>query len=221
MLPEWFLNHPRKGCINIHGSLLPDLRGASPIQTALLRGYNTTGVTLQKIAPKMDTGDIITSVSAPIHENDTYVTLSETLSRIAAKLLHETVPRYLEDTLQLTPQDESLSRYCSIIKKDDGKIDWSKDDAVGIYNKYRAFIVWPGIWAIWNGKVLKFKKIMPLMSTHAQPGELKIIDTTLVVGTLNQDIAIDTLQLEGKQTVSSEDFIRGYRHQILENPFLS
>lgn len=209
ILPQWFLDTPTHGCVNLHASLLPDLRGASPIQSALLKGYKKTGVTLQKIESKMDTGAIIDTEIIPVKPNDTYTSLSQTLSDISAELINKSLKSYLNSTKTLREQDHSLSTYCKKILKSDGRIDFATMTTEEIYNTYRAFIEWPGIWSEYDKTHIKWRNIQPNYDILLSPGEFRILNDQLFIGTKNGSISILELQLPGKKSMTVSEFING------------
>lgn len=211
ILPNELLEAPAHGCINVHASLLPELRGGAPIHYAILQGKKKTGITIMYMAEKLDAGDIITQVEVPITEEDNVGTLHDKLSIAGAKLLSETLPPLLEGKLTATPQDETLATFAPNIKREQEKIDWTKSGEE-IYNHIRGLNPWPVAFTILDGKILKIwnaEKISGKASgtpgTIVQVGQEGI---TVITGDDTQ-IRIKELQPSGKTKMSVEDFLRG------------
>jgi methionyl-tRNA formyltransferase len=158
ILPEEFIKIPKLGTINIHYSLLPRWRGASPVEASLLASDEETGVSIQQMAYKMDTGPIITEEKIKINLDDTKEILRNELIDLGSRLLIETLPKIIEGEINLKIQDESLATYCKKIKKEDGEINLN-DNARDNWNKYRAFFGWPGTYFFEekNGKKIRMK----------------------------------------------------------------
>lgn len=149
ILPENLINIPRLGTINIHYSLLPKYRGASPVESALLSGDKVTGVSIQQMAFKLDSGPIIAEEKVPISIDDNKTGLREKLINTGAQLLSKTLPSIIKQEINPKTQDESQATYCGKIKKEDGEIDIN-GNAEENYNKYRAFSGWPGVYFFIN-----------------------------------------------------------------------
>ena len=209
IIPEDILNAPKHGIINVHTSLLPKYRGASPIQSALINGEEETGVTLMKMDAGLDTGPILWQKALKIEPNDNYTTVEEKLAKIAILGLTEAIPDYVAGTLSTTPQDNAHASICKELTREDGRIDWSKT-AQQIYNQYRGLTPWPGVWTVWNDKRLKLLQINPSNKT-LQTGQVLVEGDKIYIGAGDQAIEILELQLEGKQKTSAKDFINGYK----------
>ncbi len=151
ILSREILEIPGFGCINIHTSILPKFRGPSPIQNALLAGEKETGVTIFLMNEGIDTGDILAQEKIAIERDDDAEILSQKLSELGSKILLEALPLWVEQKLQPQKQDDSLTSLCQLIEREDGRIVWEKE-AENIYNKYRAFYHWPGIFSFWENK---------------------------------------------------------------------
>ena len=151
IIPEKILNMPKLGSINIHYSLLPKYRGASPVESAILGGKTETGVTIQKMKYEMDAGDIIAQEKAVILPDETAPELRKRLIKIGGNLLVKTLPDFAFGKIRPAPQDETQATFCKKIKKEDGLIDLI-DDAQKNYNKFRAYAFWPRIFFFKNGK---------------------------------------------------------------------
>ncbi|MFA6256742.1 MAG: methionyl-tRNA formyltransferase [Candidatus Paceibacterota bacterium] len=151
ILPEEILKIPKYGSINIHYSLLPKYRGASPVETAILNGDSTTGVTIQKMVYQMDAGPIIASKKLEILPDQTAPELRLALIKAGGELLVETLPKIIAGDIKEAPQDEKLATHCKKIKKEDGLINLSADPVTN-YNKFRAYAHWPRTFLFENGK---------------------------------------------------------------------
>ncbi len=212
ILPEWFLDLPRFGAINVHASLLPEYRGASPIQSALLDGKKETGVTIMKISPELDAGDILSQEKVPILPEDNAQTLHDKLSKIGARLLIETIPLYVSGELKPVPQDHSRATYCKPIRKEMGRVDWNFP-AEHIFNMVRAFTPWPSAYAEFKGKRVKITKALPV-SGSGRPGEVLETKRGLIVATGKEALKLEKLKPEGRKEISGEEFVRGYRVNV-------
>jgi methionyl-tRNA formyltransferase len=209
ILPTEILKMPKHGTVNLHGSLLPKYRGASPIQTAILNGDNTTGVTLMLMDAKMDHGPIISQVVTEIGPDEMRNDLYAKLSKLAAELYLRDAPRYIAGELTPTEQDHASATFCKILSRDDGRINFLKT-AAEIYNQYRALTPWPGIWSSLNIKRLKFHRLTIADKTNLSPGQIEYDDEKIFVGCAGYtSFEARELQLEGHSTVSAREFING------------
>lgn len=211
ILPVELLNCPRLGCINVHASLLPKLRGGAPIHRAILNGYKKTGITIMYMAPGMDDGDIISSSEIAIEDNDTASSLHDKLSILGSKLLIETLPSIIDGTNLRSPQDESLVTYAPIIKPEDEKIDFSKTK-YEIYNKVRGLNSWPGAYANLNGKRIKIWECYMTDNYYTElvDGQItKIYKDGIGVKVSGGEIVITLVQMEGKNKMKALDFANG------------
>jgi methionyl-tRNA formyltransferase len=211
ILPKELLEAPAHGCINVHASLLPDLRGGAPIHYAILEGKKKTGITIMYMAEKLDAGDIITQVEVPITEEDNVGTLHDKLSLAGSKLLSETLPLLLEGKLTATPQDETLATFAPNIKREQEKIDWTKTGEE-IYNHIRGLNPWPVSFTILDGKILKIWNAEKISGKASDtPGTIVQVTQegiTVITGDDTQ-IRIKELQPSGKTKMSVADFLRG------------
>lgn len=218
ILPKELLDAPKYGCINVHASLLPELRGGAPIHYSLIQGKKETGITIMYMAEKLDAGDILTSVSIPIDERDTVGTLHEKLSDAGANLLSETLPKLLNGEITAVPQIESEATFAPNIKREQEKIDWFKTGEE-IYNQIRGLNPWPVAYTELEGAVIKVwwgeKYTTEIKS---EPGTIiSLEDDGVVVQTGNQTaIKITELQPSGKKRMSGEQFLRGTNNQLLD-----
>ena len=211
ILPLELLTAPKFGCINVHASLLPELRGGAPIHYAIIQGKEKTGVTIMYMAEKLDAGDILTSVEVPILEDDNVGTMHDKLSEAGAKLLSETIPKLLKNELTPIVQDEEKVTFASNIQREQEKVDWTQSGEV-IYNHIRGLNPWPVAYTLLRGTVLKIwqsKKI--LNENKAAPGTVVNIEADgIVIATGNETaIKITELQPSGKKRMSAEQYLRG------------
>jgi methionyl-tRNA formyltransferase len=210
IIPQWMLDLPLLGNINLHASLLPKYRGAAPIQWAIARGETVTGVTTMKIDAGLDTGDILQQQGIPIASDDTAETLAPKLASMGANLMVETLRGLQRGTIHPRQQDHTQATLAPILKKEDGLIDFSCS-AAEILNRMRGFQPWPGAYTKFRGKNLQVWKAAGF--DRALPSsQLKVEDDRLFVGCgPGTTIELLELQLEGKKRTSASDFIRGYR----------
>src|SRR5271155_495326 len=210
IIPQWMLDLPPHGNINLHASLLPKYRGAAPIQWVIARGETVTGVTTMKIDAGLDTGDILQQQEIPIAPNDSAETVAPKLASVGANLMVETLRGVQAGSIHPRQQDHTQATLAPILKKADGLIDFFRP-AAEILNRMRGFQPWPGLSAKFRGKSLQVWKASAL-ERALPPSELKVEDDHLFVG-CGQRTAIELfeLQLEGKKRTSASDFIRGYR----------
>jgi methionyl-tRNA formyltransferase len=215
ILPKKLLDAPKFGCINVHASLLPELRGGAPIHYAIMQGKKKTGVTIMYMVEKLDAGDILTSVEVPISEEDNVGTLFEKLSTAGAELLSETLPLLLAGRLTPKPQNEAEATFATNIKREQEKINWEKTGEE-IYNHIRGLNPWPVAFTTMEGQVLKIWQSEKVIGLKSEPGKiLKIESDGFTVGTGN-DTAIKIIELQpsGKTKMPSEQFLRGAGSKI-------
>ena len=208
-LPSEILQMPPLGCLNIHPSLLPRYRGPSPVVSTILNGDDETGVTIMKLDEGMDSGPILAQARVPIADRETGPELTRRLFDLGASLLAETLPGWASGSIQASPQDESEATFTTLVKKEDGEIDWT-DDAVRTARMVRAYEPWPGTFTHWDGKLLK---ILDATSTagSASPGQVVALhDGGIGIGTGDGLLAVDKLQIEGRRPSDAQDFVRGY-----------
>lgn len=189
ILPEVLIKNPKLGTINIHYSLLPKWRGASPLESALLDGDSVTGVSIQQMAFKLDSGEIIVQKEIPIDINETKEELKNKLTKIGGDLLCDIIPKIIDKSINPKIQNESEVTYCTKINKEDGKIDLDEDE-VKNYNKYRAFYGWPGVYFF--------------VEKHDKRIRIKIKEAVYE----NNQFIIKRVTPEGKKEINYEDFLR-------------
>lgn len=188
ILSKHILDIPRYGSLNVHPSLLPKFRGPSPIQSAILSGDKKTGVTIMLMNEKLDEGDIVSFQDYPLSGSETYETLHNALAETGADLLIKTMPDWISGKIKAISQDNTKATYTKILKKEDGKIDWSKP-ANFIERQIRAYNPWPGTFDIYNGKTLKILK----------------------AEVVNERLIIKQIQPEGKKPMDFNDFLLGHK----------
>ena len=210
LIPKEILAVPKKGIINVHTSLLPKYRGASPIQTALLNGDTETGVTIMMMEEGLDTGPILLQKSLAIDPDDSYPDLDKKMAVLGTATLLEAVPLYLSNNLLPQPQDESLVTTCRQLTRDDGRVNWQRSNHE-IYNQYRALTPWPGIWSTWNKQRLKLLQTYPTQK-NVSPGMILVEADRIHIGCGKDSLEITHLQLEGKKAMDAETFLRGYKN---------
>lgn len=216
IIPSNILKIPPFGIINVHPSLLPKFRGSSPIQNVLLSGEKETGTTIMLLNEGMDAGDILAQEKIIIQPEETFSELFLRLMQLSSHLLLETVPLWIAGKIDPQKQDEAQASLCQMIKKEDGKIDWTQG-ATEIFNHYRAFEKWPGIYTFWQDKRINFKKIA-LDETQnfkkLKPGEIFWEEEKLKIQTRKGAIIIKEVQIENKTTTDYKSFINGYKNFI-------
>jgi methionyl-tRNA formyltransferase len=210
IIPQWMLDLPPLGNINLHASLLPKYRGAAPIQWTIARGETVTGVTTMEINAGLDTGDILLQREVSIAPGDTAETLAPKLAALGADLTVETLRGLQSQTIHPRQQNHTEATLAPILKKEDGLIDFSRPAAV-ILNRMRGFQPWPGAYSKFRGKTLQIWNAR-LLNRDLPPAELKAEGDQLLAGCGHSTaIEILELQVEGRRRTSAADFIRGYR----------
>lgn len=210
IIPQWMLDLPSLGNINLHASLLPKYRGAAPIQWAIARGETATGVTTMRIDAGLDTGDILLQREMAIAETDTAETLAAKLAPIGAELTVETMRELRAGRLRPRKQENALATLAPVLKKEDGMIDFSRT-ANEILNRMRGFRPWPGTYTKFRGKNLQIWRAEK-SARMAAPSEIAVDGERLFAG-CGEDSAIEILELqvEGKKRTVAAEFVRGYR----------
>ena len=211
IIPKEILDIPKFGALNIHPSLLPKYRGASPIQAAILNNDKETGITIILMDEKMDHGPIISNFQFPISNKITYQELSEKLADLGAQLLITTLPDYVNGRIKPRPQNHSRATFTKIIKKEDGKIDWNKS-AEEIERQIRAFSGWPTAFTFFNNKQLKILEVgVNNKNTANEPGKVSLDENKNIgVQTGNGILVLKEVQLEGKRPMTAKDFLNGH-----------
>lgn len=209
ILPQSVLDLPRFGAINVHASILPTYRGASPITAALLDGRDETGITIMLMDAGMDTGPVLAQASQPILPRDTTATLATRLAHQGGELLVDTLPRWLAGNLAPIDQAElpGAVSICRLIKKEDGRIDWSLP-AAQIERMTRAYTPWPSAYTTWRGHHFKIIQAAVIPGTLA-PGTVREVDGTVAVGTGQGLLRLVEVQPAGKRAMAIDEFRRG------------
>jgi methionyl-tRNA formyltransferase len=214
IIPQSIIDIPRHGILNVHASLLPKYRGAAPIQWAVANGDTETGVTIMRIDAGLDTGDMLLKWTTPILPNETTPELSGRLATAGASLLIEALQGIEAGTAEYTPQNGSQTSYAPILKKEDGRIDWSQE-AWSIYNRLRGFTPWPGAYCTFRSRTLHVLQAAPLdTAVSGAPGALHPDKRRLFV-TCGGNTSLELLevQLEGKKRMGIADFLNGHSLQ--------
>lgn len=212
ILPAEILEMPKYGCINVHASLLPKYRGASPIQWAVINGEQTAGVTIMQMDTGVDTGDIIAKAEIPVAEDETGGSLFDKLAEVGAQLCVSTLAHIEDGTAVRTKQDEAQATHVGMISKDMGNIDWKKP-AVEIERFVRGLNPWPSAFTKLDGRTLKIWKAAVLEDKNeAEAGSIVLADKKqLAVQTGAGQLALLEVQLEGKKRMPVDAFLRGYQ----------
>ena len=221
ILPQAALDIPKYGCVNVHPSLLPRFRGASPVAAAILAGDDFTGVSIMLMDAGLDTGPILARAQIPISAQDTTGSLTAKLSLIAACLLGDVLPRWLKGKLTPQLQKEAEASYSSRLSKPEGEIDW-RLPAIEIWRRVRAFYPWPGCYTRWQGKQLKVIEAVPVLGEGnlevgqviASTPALDRVKAAFGVSTGDGILGVLRVQLEGKRIMSAAEFLRGQRQFI-------
>lgn len=207
LLPKRVLELPKYGCVNVHASLLPKYRGASPIQWAIVCGEHETGVSTMLLDEGMDTGDVLLSASTLIGEKETAEELWDRLKVMGGNLLIDTIKGLESESITPIPQNESEASYAPIIMKTDGIIDWSKT-AAEINCKIRGLHNWPVAYTKIDGKMLKIFSA-DIVKADEKCGKILERDKNLIIACGKDALKITELQLEGSKRMKTEDFLRG------------
>lgn len=215
ILPAWMLDLPKFGCVNVHASLLPRWRGASPIQAVLLAGERKTGVTIMLMDEGMDSGQILALKEIPVSPEETCGSLSAKLSQVGADFLVETIIQFISGKITPIPQDNEDATYCGLIRKEDGRLDFNLS-AEELERRIRAYQPWPGSYFEWNGKILIVHSVELSDSKTLAPLERGILDKFPAVGTTSWELLLRMVQVPGKNVISGADFLNGAR-DWLEN----
>ena len=213
IVPVEILRIPEKGCINVHASLLPEYRGASPIQWAIVEGRTYTGVTTMVMAETLDTGDILLQERLSIEREDTAGGLGIKLSEIGVRLLARTLDGLERGEIVPRPQDHAKATYAPLLKKEDGLIDWGAASG-DIVNKIRGFDPWPGAytfykggrWGVWRAEVLERRDL-----SHSTGEIIRVQPDGIVVATGDGVLKVTEIQAEGKKKMPDAEYLRGHK----------
>jgi len=212
IIPQWMIDLPPFGNLNLHASLLPKYRGAAPIQWAIASGESITGVTTMRIDAGLDTGDILMQRELPILHEDTAETLAPRLASIGAELMVETLRGLESRQVRPVAQDHSRATLAPILKKEDGRMDFTRT-AEKLFNRLRGFKPWPGAFTTFRAKTLQVHCAEPAnTSAKLAPGTISVDAARLLVG-CGQDTMLELIevQIEGKRRMTTQEFINGYQ----------
>jgi methionyl-tRNA formyltransferase len=216
ILPPAVLSLPKFGCLNVHPSLLPRHRGPSPVANTILCGDELTGVTIMVMDAGLDTGPILAQKKVVVSFTDTTGSLSSKLADVGAKLLLETLPKWLGGELRPQAQDESQATYSKLITSEDAEIDWHLS-AVELWRRVRAYNPWPSCYTWYQGKRLKVHEAIPFGDVaEGEIGEVVALAEQPGVGVVTKQgiLGLCQVQLEGRREMSADDFVRGKRDFI-------
>ncbi len=210
IIPDSVLNIPKIGSVNLHASLLPEYRGAAPIQRAIMNGAQETGITTFLIEKKVDTGSILFQSKLPILDNDTLGTLSEKMAKLGSKIMLKTIEEINKDSTTLIKQDNSLATYAPKIGKIDRIIDWTWP-AKKIYNQIRGLSPNPGVFTFLKGNRLRiFQSSIIMEKSKFEPGMISICNRKqLCIQTGTEQIQLELVQKEGKRKMDIKQFLNG------------
>ncbi|HJL17561.1 MAG TPA: methionyl-tRNA formyltransferase [Sandaracinaceae bacterium LLY-WYZ-13_1] len=213
ILPRAVLDAPRRGCVNVHASLLPRWRGAGPIQWAIVHGDAETGVCLMRMDAGMDTGPVIACERTAIAPDETAGALGRRLSAMGAGLLRETLPAWVEGRVEAVPQDDAGATYAPLLQKEDGRLDW-RQSAQAVHDRVRGLSPWPGAFTEVAGKTVKIHRTAVREATgeHGSAGEVIAVgDDGVEVACGRGKVALLELQLQGKKRLPAGAFVTGHR----------
>jgi methionyl-tRNA formyltransferase len=214
-IPNEVLLLPKLGAINIHGSLLPKYRGGAPIHHAIMNDEKETGISIMKMAAKMDAGDVYSQHKLTIDKTDSYDTLASKMSNLAKDAILKDLPLIIEAKLKAKPQEEKLVTLGYNITASQEKIDWNMP-AQKIYNLIRGLSSIPGAHTLFDGSILKiFKGEITQKLSSKLPGSVVALDDGIVVATSSYDYRIIELQLAGKKRMSAKELINGLRNKLI------
>lgn len=217
ILPEYILDFPEYGCVNVHGSVLPKYRGAAPIQWAIINGDKTTGVTTQYMKMGVDTGDIIFTDETEILPDETYGELYTRLSQSGAKLLLKTVNAIKDGIAPRTEQDESEATHAPMLTKETGHIDWTKS-ADEVLSLIRGTNPWPMSYAMYGDEMMKVFGVKKGSGFDAPPGKIRIVNKKLEISCGKDSVVVDEIQFKGGKRMTVASYLNG--HDIDENIIL-
>ena len=209
IIPEWMLELPRLGCVNLHGSLLPKYRGAAPIQWAVANGEAQTGVTTMRLNAGLDTGPMLLAQVEPIAPGATAEDLFESLASIGAELMVKTLAGLEAGSVCPVEQNHDAATLAPILTREDGRMEFSRT-AVELVNRWRGFQPWPGAFTTLRGKKLIVHR-MRVASGAGVEGEVMVEGDRLLVGCRESMVEFEEVQMEGKKRMSAEEFLRGFQ----------
>lgn len=210
---NWFLALPKHGLINMHASLLPRWRGASPINAAIAAGDAKSGVSIMKIEAEMDAGPVYAVSETPIHPDDTAETLHDRLAELGAELIADTTASIIAGKTKAKPQNVALATFCKTLTREDGRINWNLPaEQIGLL--IRAYHPWPGTWTMIDDKRLKILKAVPLMADEMRPAGTRFVmgqNRPAIACGEGSSLELLLVQPEGGKIMSGEDYLRGVK----------
>ena len=216
ILPKELLEVSLLKTVNVHFSLLPKYRGPAPIQFALLNNEKITGTTIFILDELVDHGPVLAMEKLEIQPDDTFTTLAVKLSEVSAKLIIEVLPKYQSSTIIPQEQNHEDATKTNMIQKEDGQVNWEEETAQQIYNKFRAYSMWPGIWTEYKGQVLKILSCKPI-SLAEQPEKIHELTKDVIPCAENTYLKLIDVQLAGKNKMFMKDFLNGHPNFKLED----
>jgi len=215
LLPQRVLDAPKIACVNLHASLLPEYRGAAPINWAIIDGKSETGMSLMKITLEMDSGPVYSQLKVPIEEQDNTGALTKKLAQAGAELILRDLPKIAAGSLKATEQDTNQVTYARILEKEDGRIDWNQS-AASIHRKIRGLNPWPVAFTSLDNKSLKIYDSRTVTDKVPDaPGTIYLTNQEGIhISTGNGALCITELQLEGKKRLPAREFVNGYRLKV-------
>ena len=214
IIPSIILDAPRLGCINVHASLLPELRGGAPIHKAIIYGYKKTGITIMYMDKGMDTGDMISKMEVEISNLDSAATLHDKLMKASVKLLEKTLPSIVNGTNERKKQDDSKATYAYNVSREEEHINFN-NNALDIYNQIRGLNSWPGAYSNLEDKQVKiWSSTICEKKFNSEPGTIEDIDKSgMLISTKDKSILITEIQMPGKKKTKVKDFINGIKKE--------
>jgi methionyl-tRNA formyltransferase len=213
IIPQWMLELPRFGNINVHGSLLPKYRGAAPIQWAVANGETETGMTTMRLDAGLDTGDVLLMDRISIGADTTSAELYPQLAQMGASLLVRTLEGLADGSVIPQPQDHARASLAPILTREDGRIRLEEESAQQVYDRWRGFSPWPGAWTMFRGKRFLVYGLQPVFKGEVlEPSELRVVDGQLYVGAAGgMVLRLDEVQMEGKPRMTGAAFARDFQ----------
>ncbi len=214
IIPAEILAIPKLGNINVHPSLLPKFRGASPIQNAILNNETVTGVTIMLMDEKMDHGAVLAQNKLSLGDLETSESLHKLMSnKDQTDFLIETIKAFCANNLKPQIQDDSAATFCKLITKAEAQINWT-DSATNISAKIRAFYTWPVAWTILNNQKIKIFPPVEILNINNKPGKIFVFENKLAIGCGSDSIALSDIQIEGKNKIKAIDYYLGHKKII-------
>lgn len=213
ILPAWLLDHPKYGALNVHASLLPRWRGASPIQAAIMNGDKKTGVTIMKMDEGLDTGDILTQDSLIISKDDTAASLSEKLANIGASLLNKTIEDFINGKITPQKQNSKEATLTRLIRKDDGALNFD-EPAERLERKIRAYNPWPICFLKWDSEYLRIYEAEISSEIYLYPNQRGEINKYPCMGTATNALILKIVQPSGKAKMDGRSFLNGAKNWL-------